>query len=498
MAREVEDPTQALLPVLRHALPSIVSYALASEKIVQSNAEGVLILARHRLAQAEASPRAKPALPASERWGDANHGSETASSCAHEEVEETELFLKTVAAPAYSHKSWTDLRRTLVYLRTEVRFYNEIVPLLLATNGALQNYLPRVYHAECNLQGLVPEDSPATDAAQPSPFPEHSNDSDEDRRRLLQGKGGHILLQSFSPSNGYFQDSPISRGRAASCLASVAKLHASAWGNTPLLRTVRDRLSSAGGSYQLQFRNPKELRDIVASWTSFRNQFAVAASKNNDGAEGVLEKEGVVRLGQRMYDMAEYVSRELEPSVENECATIVHGDFKAMNVFLGNESSEGDEGVAVMIDFSCAGIGYGMSDVAMHIVHAVLPQDLENGGEEMLVEGYLSALERSVNRKLANRPEGGNPWSYPRDIALRHYRLACVDYLRFVMGRFWKSATPESFEKKKRSKNTTLINRNLEAALAFIDKASGYLEEFEKERKELEAEPNSDGLHRIK
>ena len=71
---------------------------------------------------------------------------------------------------------------------------------------------------------------------------------------------------------------------------------------------------------------------------------------------------------------------------------------------------------------------------------------------------------------------------------MRHYRLACVDYLRFIMGRFWRNATPESFEKRKDSKNTTLINRNLEAALAFIEKVDRYLEAFEKEKRERESD----------
>lgn len=140
-----------------------------------------------------------------------------------------------------------------------------------------------------------------------------------------------------------------------------------------------------------------------------------------------------------------------------------------------------------MIDFSCAGVGYGMSDVGMHVVHAVLPEDLEGGGEEALVEGYISALESAVNRRRRRRLVGcaaeSEEWSYPRDVAMRHYRLACVDYLRFILGRFWRSAAPESFEKKRGSRNTTLINRNLDAALAFIEKVDRYLEEFEEERR---------------
>ena len=118
-----------------------------------------------------------------------------------------------------------------------------------------------------------------------------------------------------------------------------------------------------------------------------------------------------------------------------------------------------------------------MSDLAMHIVHANLPSELEDGGEESLVESYLTALESMMSART------GREWVYPRQAAMRHYRLACVDYLRFIMGRFWRVATPESFEKRRSSRNTTLINRNLDAALRFIEKCDGYLAEFERERR---------------
>ena len=131
-----------------------------------------------------------------------------------------------------------------------------------------------MYHAYYNLKGLVPDNCPTTDAKQPSPFPdEEDNDELQKKNRLLQDKGGHILLESLSPSHGYFQDSPIPLQQSLSCLTAMAELHASAWGNKPLLQTISDRLSSAGGSHQLQFRNPKELQNMVASWESFCNQF---------------------------------------------------------------------------------------------------------------------------------------------------------------------------------------------------------------------------------
>ncbi|KAL3796226.1 hypothetical protein ACHAWO_010506 [Cyclotella atomus] len=471
-----DDPSN-LLPILSHAIPTIQSYSHL-DNIVQGNAEGTRILARHSSSISE---------------GEAALNENDTS-----DLEETELFLKRIDAKAYMHKSWTDMRRTLVYLRTEVRFYKEFVPLLCDGNDALSGMIPNCHHADYDLQGLVEDDSSATDVNAP---PSVGVDK---LQHGLEGKGGHILLQSLSPSHGYYQNSPISVQESLLCLRAVAELHASAWGNNSLLTQISDRLSSAGGSYHLRFRNPKELQNMVSSWEAFRNNF-VGMDETK-----ILAKESVVRLGMRVFAMAEYVSDQLSPSVDDEYATLVHGDYKAMvglkmysvettlnymtnyphlplklqNVFLPatsndectSENSNTADEKAIMIDFSCVGIGYGMSDVAMHIVHAVLPADLENGQEEYLVEQYILALENAMTKKSKDM------WKFPREVAQRQYQLACIDYLRFIMGRFWKSATPESFEKKKNSKNTTLINRDVKAAMAFIEKVDRNLEVFENEK----------------
>jgi len=439
-----DHPKNDLKPILRRALPGIISYEHVGDDVKQANAEGSRILSRH-------------SSSLSEKYDECENNIA---------VLETELFLKRVEACRYTHKSWTDMRRTLVYLRTEVRFYNEIVPVLLASNDdmMLRRQIPKCFNATYDLSGLIEEDSPTTDASQPSPLPQ----DEEQIGALLETKGGHMLIESLSPSHGYFQDSPITPQQSLACLKAVAELHASAWGDLVLLQQVNDRLSSAGGSYHLQFRNPKELQNMVASWETFRGNFVGLNEKTK-----ILEKESVVRLGQRVYDLAAYVSEQLTPNWDEEYATIVHGDYKAMNVFLPSTEDKSP----VMIDFSCTGIGYGLSDVSMHIVHGVLPIDLANGGEEELVEGYLTAFEEAVSRRK------GQKWTYPREIAMRHYQLACIDYLRFILGRFWRSATPGSFEKKKASKNTTLINRNVGAAMAFIEKVDRYLEALEQERK---------------
>ena len=70
---------------------------------------------------------------------------------------------------------------------------------------------------------------------------------------------------------------------------------------------------------------------MVTLWEGFRERFIGVSGVSKKGVVAdILEKESVVRLGQRVYDMAEYVSKELTPDVGDEYATMVHGDYKAM------------------------------------------------------------------------------------------------------------------------------------------------------------------------
>merc|ERR1712232_519395 len=97
----------------------------------------------------------------------------------------------------------------------------------------------------------------------------------------------------------------------------------------------------------------------------------------------------------------------------DQYATLSHGDFKSMNCFLPQQSNT--EHDVRLVDFASSGVGLGMSDVAMHIHHAVRAEDLANGGEEELFNHYLEKLNIML----------GTTRTYPRDIALRHYKLAC-------------------------------------------------------------------------
>ena len=369
------------------------------------------------------------------------------------------VFIKRVDASNYEGKSWPDFRRTLMYLRTEILFYNMFIQDL-KERGFVS--VPDIFLANYDLDGLIEEDDKATDQSGSEPV---------DWKTTLNDKGGYIVMETID--SPYFQDSPIPLDQAKRSLAAVAGLHAAAWEDQELLKKADKWLSR--GSYHLKTRNVKELANIEQSWKDFSTNFQqfdpVLFERCND-------------IGTRIKNLAEYISDEVSPGPNDSYATLSHGDFKSMNCFLpplvledqcsanDNTSTNTDRGV-ILVDFASTGVGLGMSDVAMHIHHAVLPEDLANGGEEILFDYYLEELNRMLSKSGK---------SYPRNVALRHYRLACADYFRFLLGRFWKSATPETFEKRKNSPNTVLMNRNIDSALAFLDRVERHVTEIEKER----------------
>lgn len=367
----------------------------------------------------------------------------------------SKVFLKHVDAAIYfqTKQDWNDLRRTLLYARTEVRFYREFAPMLRKASFA--HTIPWHYTAECHFTDWIPEDEHATASADAS--------LTIDQMTKVIGtnavpREGWLVLECIDNDGEYFQDSPISIGQAKECLSSVAALHVAAWENIPLLQIAASKLSKA--SFHLDTRNPLEHSGMVTSWDHFCREF------HSELQAADLWNESVQNLGRRIAAAAHYISVQVTPAPADPHATIVHGDYKAMNVFLSKSG-----GPAKVVDYASTGIGFGMSDVAMHVHHAVLPQHLRDGGEEDLVRHYWATVIASLPAARAV--------AYSWGVAWLHYRFAVVDYFRFFLGRFWKTATLKRMEKLAESKNTCLLNRNVVAAIAFVRRAEMYLAEIE-------------------
>ena len=115
------------------------------------------------------------------------------------------MIIKKSSSSKYSHKPWSDLRRTLFYSRTEARFYSDILPLLREEAGSSWDIAPRCYLAESYLHDLIGEDKSAAaeqeNDAREDPKYDKTNDS------ILRGKGGNLILQLVRA--GYYQTLPL-------------------------------------------------------------------------------------------------------------------------------------------------------------------------------------------------------------------------------------------------------------------------------------------------
>lgn len=487
-----------VLPILQQAFPSATGYENLST-VSQANAEGNLV----RVIQGDH-------VHIDRAVKDTYDGKEGLEPNSFSSSVPVTAFVKQVDARHYAgKKAWPDFRRTLMYARTEVRFYNEFLPDLQraiarreqpdaadssspwsSSSLANRDITPQIYRAHCNLDGLLTEEEAATDPNGPGPVmvdwmtigaaERIVDDATNAAGSNIQDQWGSYIVMEAIPDSQYFQDSPISLDQAKKTLAAAAALHAAAWEDTALLRKAQERLSR--GSYHLHTRNPKELAGMREAWKHFETQF-----RGYDQA--LFGRCG--DMGHRVQALANYICDATSPGPTDQYATLSHGDFKAMNCFLPVQPKETINGDAtknprgvVMVDFASIGVGFGMSDVAMHIHHAVRPIDLACGGEMMLVDHYLDVLNRLLDEKQNN---------YPREVALRHYQLAVADYFRFFLGRFWKSATPKGFTKLKDSKNTALINRDVDAAMAFLNRVEEHVTQIELEKKALEGDNCSAG-----
>lgn len=285
---------EALNRMLKSTLPSITSYEQVKE-VNQDNAQGILLQLQHEINSKNDDDSRQYLYP-------------------------EQVFVKRVHVEDYKHKAWADLRRTLMYARTEVRFYDEILPALVERKGLDRSIAPMHYLARCDLNGLIAEDELTTAVT-------NGTLSDGINHFESYEKGGFLILQAMGNEEQYWQGSPLTKDNARKCLSAIAKLHATAWEDADLLKLTAERLTDCGGSYHLSVRNPKELDEIEASWNNFLTAFGDCDLEGNKAKE-VLNRDSVRKMGARMRDIANYVSKELSPKYNDPFATIVHGDYK--------------------------------------------------------------------------------------------------------------------------------------------------------------------------
>eukprot|EP00928_Gymnodinium_smaydae_P014053 TRINITY_DN15095_c0_g2_i1.p1 TRINITY_DN15095_c0_g2~~TRINITY_DN15095_c0_g2_i1.p1 ORF type:complete len:515 (+),score=120.00 TRINITY_DN15095_c0_g2_i1:59-1603(+) len=381
-----------------------------------------------------------------------------------EHNQEVRVYLKKVtAAGAEASKPLPALRRDLASNRNEARFYEEFAPELSKRGVRLLDCF----------------------------FIDDRIKLDEGDDAALRQSGMLLLLDS---AEGYYQLSPLTRAQAERSLKLLAGLHAAAWQDSYMLTEVAARLHATAGYWTLEKRGEEEMSKMQGNWRQY-----LAAFRHLDSE--FFARPEIEDLPGRIGRLARWVAKQMAPGPGDKFATIVHGDYKAMNIFLRDEAYADEYGSrakrqrlgyrrkddALIIDFQWTGVGFGMSDVAMHLSHSVALEALEGEGERELVDFYRESLFEYIAEEAEicgdPRNEIINKFrrAYTAEVAWRHYCLGVVDYARMLLGCFFANASVESFAARADKMNVGLAYRDPQASLLFVRRADRCLRVLEAE-----------------
>lgn len=338
------------------------------------------------------------------------------------------VFLKKVDGRQLPQKSLLDLRRDLASNRNEARFYKEFAPIL----GDRGMKFAKPLFVDERMDGV--DALVGTDA--------------EQEAALRQGG----ILMFLESAEGFFQEAPFSYDQATCALKMLAQFHGTTWQDAELLGKASVRLQPKAGYWAMHHRSKEEFSQLEANWKVYVEAFTPLAPD-------LFARQGIADLGTRLRDVSESVSNALWAKPTDPFASLMHGDLKAMNIFLPETSSA--QTSALPIDFQWTGVGFGMADVAMHLCHSVSVDALRDGGEQRLVECYMGALAEIVP------PQAFNDF---KTAALKLYCLGVLDYSRTVISHFFKGASPEKFVERAHLVNVGLCYRNVEASFLFVER----------------------------
>ena len=336
-----------------------------------------------------------------------------------------EFYFKSIRGSDNPGKNLTDLRRDLISNRNELRVYSHFSQDLRNLGVAI----PRCYH---------------TDSI-----------GDVDDKELDDlSKIGVSFLFDCVDTNSFFQRSPLTYEETKLSVSLLADLHSATAGNEALLDRASSLLFEVGGYWEMGKRGAA-LSNLQTNWDNFREKFA--------HVDEWLSTPEAATLATKLHSAAQILSERLIATKDSKGACIIHGDAKALNMFLPNDNNKASNGM--LIDFQWTGMGYGATDIAMHLAHCLRPECFENGDEEKLIDYYLLRLNK--DRAITNKDE-----------FMELYKISLCDFGRFVISVFYSDVSPEVFEKKSENENVCFANRNAPAAVSFVRRISRYLTEL--------------------
>ena len=147
-------------------------------------------------------------------------------------------------------------------------------------------------------------------------------------------------------------------------------------------------------------------------------------------------------LGKRIECIAQALTKFLASESTGKQGTLLHGDYKAANLFFTNcspdssldSSSEfGAESVAA-VDFQFAGAGLGAEDVA-YLLYPDARGHMEGRQDDLLRVYYDELILQLIGQQK------GGPSSIPYDRFCAHYQLSRLDFTRHLLSKGWSAST---------------------------------------------------------
>lgn len=250
----------------------------------------------------------------------------------------------------------------------------------------------------------------------------------------------------------------LSISQAKVALAWLAKFHSRFWEAPKLLEEWSDDLVWEEGSFwALQYKMQQLLKipdpDLDAIWTKTLRWLQRKAPSTGDSSSiklmgqrlnscrpavyNVLHDDGaptMPNLSPVIYSKIKQTRRSFRPPRRH--VTMVHGDYKAANMFFVDETSCDDscDNQCAVCDFQFAGPGLGASDLAYLLFPDPRVHYLDD--ESSLLDWYYQRLCMEMD-KLGKDVEG-----YTRMTLNFHYGLAQIEILTHLLSKGWVASSP--------------------------------------------------------
>ncbi len=245
-----------------------------------------------------------------------------------------------------------------------------------------------------------------------------------------------VLLEDFSPEDGWSQGLFVTPEQAPTALAALARMHAFFWegsafwrrGGSPAME-LEAAVWPSGAYWQPDMQPPEQMDEVASKWARHRVAFAPA-------------HEG---LGARLQAVAREVGAEAHPfgSTGGGAAgmrTLIHGDPKAANLFFRERPGGSDGELEVgLIDFQWSGFGLAATDIAYFLGAGCDARCLSEDGsaEGALLDEYWACLQEAlVEFGAAGSPSEARAL-FPREALQLQYEAALLDLSRTVIAYHW-------------------------------------------------------------